>query len=66
MTDSTVIMLLEKQLISSIKRYYDKNNSTVKHITLSARLLLPYYKISDVTHFLEVFQKVDTDLRYLF
>ena len=63
MTDSTVITLLEKQLISSIKRYYDKNNSVVKHVTLSARILLPYYKISDVTHFLEVFQKVDTDLR---
>jgi hypothetical protein len=62
-TDSTVIMLLEKQLISSIKRYYDRNTTGIKHITLSARILLPYYKISDVTHFLEVFQRVDTDLR---
>jgi hypothetical protein len=63
-TDSTVIMLLERQLITSIKRFYDKNSTNLRQVTLSARVLLPYYKISDVTHFLEVFQKVDTNLRF--
>lgn len=62
-TDSTMISLLERQLMTSIKRYYDKNSTNIKHVTLSARMLLPYYKISDVTHFLEVFQRVDTNLR---
>lgn len=62
-TDSTMIMLLERQLITSIKRFYDKSSTNVKQVTLSAKTLLPFYKISDITHFLEVFQKVDTNLR---
>lgn len=62
-TDSTMISVLERQLITSIKRFYDKNSASVKHVTLSARTLLPYYKISDVTHFLDSFQRVDANLR---
>jgi hypothetical protein len=64
-TDSTKMMLLERQLVSSIKRHHDKNATDVKHVTLSGRVLVPYYKISDITHFLEIFQIVDTNLRYL-
>jgi Ca2+-binding EF-hand superfamily protein len=62
-TDSTKMMLLERQLVTSIKRHHDKNATDVKHVTLSGRVLVPYYKISDITHFLEIFQIVDTNLR---
>jgi Ca2+-binding EF-hand superfamily protein len=61
--------LYEKKLSLAIKTFSraslsspDSNgNSSTSTVTLTTRQLLPSYKMSDVKHFLEIFQKVDED-----
>lgn len=54
--------VLEKKLGAAIRNSYrhtlDSGNG--KKI-LTTRMLLPYYKMADVKHFLDIFQKVDED-----
>ena len=54
--------LLEKRLSAAIRNSYRNvmDGSLDKKI-LTPRMLLPFYKMSDVKHFLDIFQKVDED-----
>jgi Ca2+-binding EF-hand superfamily protein len=54
--------ILEKRLAASIKICFSTNtddNAVMQPLT--TRVLLPFYKLSDVRHFLEIFQKYDQD-----
>lgn len=61
------MVALEKRLAESIKQVFrivganavDRKNSVLKPLT--TRALLPFYKLEDVDHFLDIFNKVDTD-----
>jgi Ca2+-binding EF-hand superfamily protein len=59
----TNVDVLEKKLTVTIKSYFrnylSPANTEIK--ILNTRALLPYYKLSDVKHFLDAFQKVDED-----
>jgi hypothetical protein len=61
--DASVI-LLEKKLVAAVRSHYSHTiDTSAQQSALSTRVLLPFYKMSDVKHFLETFQKVDTDFR---
>ncbi|CAE7525748.1 unnamed protein product, partial [Symbiodinium microadriaticum] len=54
--------LLEKKLSAAIRNNYrDDVDSLADKKMLTTRILLPFYKMSDVKHFLDIFQKVDED-----
>ena len=55
-------VMLEKKLGAAIKNSFrHAMDNTEEKKTLTNRMLLPYYKMSDVRHFLDIFQKVDED-----
>jgi Ca2+-binding EF-hand superfamily protein len=58
----TNVEMLEKKLAQAIKVFYRVDVATLgENKPLSTRILLPYYKMADVKHFLDAFQKVDED-----
>lgn len=58
----TTVVLFEKKLAAAIRVVFsDPTNQPENKITLTTRILLPYYKLSDVKHFLEIYRKVDED-----
>lgn len=55
------VALLEKKLLNSLKlSFVGKGPNSEKKI-LTTRSLLPFYKMADVKHFVQIFQKVDED-----
>lgn len=63
--DSTSPMvILERKVINAIKSHFrcDGNDTNKRTpVVLNTRMLLPSYKLADVQHFLNIFQKVDED-----
>jgi Ca2+-binding EF-hand superfamily protein len=58
----TSVVLFEKKLAAAIRVVFsDPTNQPENKIVLTTRVLLPYYKLSDVKHFLEIYRKVDED-----
>lgn len=56
------VLSLERKLACSIRCFHvDKDTANPKSKVLSTRALLPHYKLSDVTDFLNVFFRVDVD-----
>lgn len=53
--------LLEKKLIVAIRSANTTSNEGESRVDLTTRQLLPFYKLEDVHHFIEIFQKVDED-----
>ena len=53
---------LEKKLVTAIRSVDSRSDTSTKNsCTLTTRMLLPFYKIEDVHHFLSIFQRVDAD-----
>jgi hypothetical protein len=53
--------VLEKKLGAAIRSSYRTLDTGGEKKILSTRILLPFYKMADVKHFLDIFQKVDED-----
>jgi Ca2+-binding EF-hand superfamily protein len=53
--------LLEKRLVAAIRSANTTRIEDTQRSDLNTRQLLPFYKLDDVHHFIEIFQKVDED-----
>lgn len=59
----TNVDVLEKKLLLTVRSFFRNQSLSpgAEMKILNTRSLLPYYKLSDVKHFLDAFQKVDED-----
>jgi Ca2+-binding EF-hand superfamily protein len=59
----TNVDVLEKKLLLTVRSFFRNQSlsSGAEMKILNTRSLLPYYKLADVKHFLDAFQKVDED-----
>lgn len=55
------IYTLEKRLMNAIRAHFRDGEVVKAPKLLTNRMLLPFYKLADVQHFLDIFQKVDED-----
>jgi Ca2+-binding EF-hand superfamily protein len=56
------VAILEKKLTAAMRSFYSHTvDSSAAANPLTTRSLLPFYKMSDVSHFLSTFMKVDID-----
>jgi len=57
--------MLERKLMLAIKDIHrpvtESKRSTEKKITLTNKMLLPFYKVEDVRHYMDIFTAVDID-----
>ena len=59
---TTTVALYENKLAAAIRVVFSAPvNDAEEKVKLTTRVLLPYYKLADVKHFLEIFRKVDQD-----